>query len=354
MTGSRSRSRGGTEVVHSPTLRTAPIVVTVAALLLGVPPGSSPGASSPGRILSKVIDLPLPGQPSRFDYQSLDPEAKRLYFSHMGDGELLVLNTETRELVAHIPGFPRTTGVLAVPGLHKVFVSVPGNHEVAVVDTGTLEVLARIRDGEFPDGLAYAPEVQKVFVSDERGGKETVIDARTNQRVGSIDLGGEIGNTQYDPGSRLIFANVQTRGEMVAIDPKTERVVARHALRGGDSPHGLLIDAPQRLAFAACEGDAKLLVVDMDDFEVKQVLSTGADPDVLAFDAPLERLYVATESGIVSVFQVDGRRLRKLDDLMVAPNAHTVSVDPGTHEVYLPLKNVGGRPVLRIMKPGGG
>jgi hypothetical protein len=92
----------------------------------------------------------------------------------------------------------------------------------------------------------------------------------------------------------------------------------------------------------------------MDDFEVKQVLSTGADPDVLAFDAPLERLYVATESGIVSIFQVDGRRLRKLDDLMVAPNAHTVSVDPGTHEVYLPLKNVGGRPVLRIMKPGGG
>jgi DNA-binding beta-propeller fold protein YncE len=332
-------------------LRTAPVVLVAAALLLGVPPGSSPGAASPGPVLSKVIDLPLPGQPSRFDYQSLDPEAKRLYFSHMGDGELLVLNTETRKLVAHIPGFTRATGVLVVPGLDKVFVSVPGNHEVAVVDTRTLKVLARIPDGEFPDGLAYAPEVQKVFVSDERGGKETVIDARTNQRVGTIDLGGEIGNTQYDPASRLIFANVQTRGEMVAIDPRTERVVARHPLKGGGSPHGLLIDARKHLAFAACEGDAKLLVIDMEDFEVKQVLSTGDDPDVLAFDAALERLYVATESGIVSIFQLDGRALRKLDDLLVAPNAHTVSVDSVTHEVYLPLKNVAGHPVLRVMKP---
>jgi len=337
--------------VRAPTLRTAPVALVVAALLAGVPPGPSPGAASPEPILTKVIDLPLPGQPSRFDYQSLDVDAKRLYFSHMGDGELLVLNTETRQLIAHLPGFPRVTGVLVVPALQKVFVSVPGNHEVAVVDTRTLKVLARIPDGEFPDGLAYAPEIQRVFVSDERGGKETVIDARTNQRVGTIDLGGEIGNTQYDPASRLIFANVQTRGEMVAIDPKTERVVARHPLKGGDSPHGLLIDAPKRLAFAACEGDAKLLVIDMDDFEVKQVFSTGEAPDVLAFDTALERLYVATESGIVSIFQLDGRALRKLEDLRVAPNSHTVSVDSVTHEVYLPLKNVDGRPVLRIMKP---
>src|SRR5438874_7002064 len=114
-------------------------------------------AASSEANLTKLVDLPLPGKASRFDYQSYDPTTKRLYFSHMGDGELVVLDTETRKIVAHIPGFPTTTGVLVVPELHKVFVSVPGNHEVAVVDTQTLKVLARIPDGEFPDGLAYAP-----------------------------------------------------------------------------------------------------------------------------------------------------------------------------------------------------
>ena len=329
----------------------APVLLVAAALLWSPSLASSPGAESAEPRLSTLIDLPLPGQPSRFDYQSFDPEAKRLYFSHMGDGELLIVSTETREIVAHVPGFPRATGVLVVPELQKAFVSVPGNHEVAVVDIRTLKILSRIPGGEFPDGLAYAPEVRRVYVSDEKGGKETVIDARTNRRVGTIDLGGEIGNTQYDPATHLIFANVQTRGELVAIDPRSDRVVGRHPLKGGKGPHGLLIDSPKRLAFAACEGDSKLLVVDMETFEVKQILSTGEGPDVLAFDTGLERLYVATESGIVSIFQLHQKMLERVEDLPVAPNAHTISVDSRTHEVYLPLKSVKGRPVLRIMKP---
>ena len=122
-------------------------------------------------------------------------------------------------------------------------------------------------------------------------------------------------------------------------------------MKGGEWPHGLLIHAPKRLGFAACEGDSKLLVLDMETFEVMQVFTTGEGPDVLAFDPALERLYVAAESGVVSIFQLHERKLEKLEDLSVAPHAHTISVNPGTHEVYLPLKSVDGRPVLRIMKP---
>jgi DNA-binding beta-propeller fold protein YncE len=306
-------------------------------------------AGSPALI--KVTDVPLPGGATRFDYQSFDPKTKTLYLSHMGDGELVVFNTETRTVTAHIPGFPTVTGVLAVPDLHRAFASVPGNQEVAIVDTETLKVVARVPSGKFPDGLAYSPETGKVFVSDERGGKETVIDVKTNRRVSTIDMGGEVGNTQYDAGAHQILANVQTRNELVVIDPQTEKVVARHALAGGESPHGLLIVADRRLAFAACEGDSKLLVIDLETFAVKQVLTTGEGPDVLAFDPGLHRLYVATESDIVSVFQLEGKTLQKVEDLRVAPNAHTISVNPETHEVYLPLKNVNGHPVLRVMKP---
>jgi hypothetical protein len=33
------------------------------------------------------------------------------------------------------------------------------------------------------------------------------------------------------------------------------------------------------------------------------------------------------------------------------PHAHTVCVDPETHLVYIPLENIDGHPILRIMKP---
>ena len=32
-------------------------------------------------------------------------------------------------------------------------------------------------------------------------------------------------------------------------------------------------------------------------------------------------------------------------------NAHSVAVDPKAHRVYLPLKNMGEHPVLRVMAP---
>lgn len=300
--------------------------------------------------LSKVVDVPLPGRATRFDYQSFDPTTNRLYFTHMGDGELVVFDTVKREVVANLPGFPTATGVLVVPELHRVFVSVARHHEVAVLDTQSLKVLARVAAGNFPDGIAYAPEAHKVFVSDESRGMETVIDTDTNQRVGTIDMGGEVGNTQFDPVSHHIFANVQDRNELVEIDPLTNTIIGRHSLNRGRGPHGLLILQPENLAFVACENSAQLLVVDLSSFQIKQVLTTGSGPDVLSFDRGMNRLFVANESNVVSVFELRAGTLSKLDDVKVASHAHTIAVNPENHEVYLPLQNINGRPVLRIMQ----
>ncbi|HZT42479.1 MAG TPA: YncE family protein [Chthonomonadaceae bacterium] len=320
-------------------------------LLLTLLPGYSsvfPHARPPA--LRKVADVSLPGGTTRFDYQSFDPQTGRLYLSHMGDGHLVVFDTKTNRVVANLPGFPSVTGVLFVPELKRVYASAAGSHEVVAVDAGSLKILARISGAQFPDGLAYAPDEGKVFVSDESGGADLVIDAYTNKRLARIPLGGEAGNTHYDPMSHRIFVAVQTRNEMAAIDPKTDRIVARYALPGSDFPHGFTIDSPHRLMFVSCEGNAKLLVVDMRSMKVTATFSVGKDPDVLAFDPSLKRLYVSSESGTVSVFEEKGAALVPLGNIF-APNAHTVSVDSRTHRVYLPLKNVGGRPVLRILEP---
>src|SRR5205809_3460593 len=177
-----------------------PITLALTALL------AFPAALRAGdSLLKRVADIPLPGGATRFDYQSLDLAAGRLYFSHMGDGELMVFDTRAEKLVAHLPGFPTMTGVLAVPSLKRVYGSVTKNHEVAVLDTDTLAVVARIPDGKFPDGLAFSPETKKLYVSDESGAVETVIDTASNEKLHSIALGGAAGNTQHHPGSPPIY-----------------------------------------------------------------------------------------------------------------------------------------------------
>ena len=127
--------------------------------------------------------------------------------------------------------------------------------------------------------------------------------------------------------------------------------MGRYPLTGCKGSHGLLIDAERRLAFAACEDNSKLVVFDLETKKATATLSVGADPDVLAFDRGLHRLYVSAESGVISIFDERDRDLQKVGEGLFAPNAHSVAVDPSTHRVYFPLQNINGKPVLRIAVP---
>lgn len=300
--------------------------------------------------LDHIADIALPGSTARFDYQSFDATRQRLFIAHMGADEILAVDVETHA-VHRIADTPDVHGVLAVPSLGRFYATVTGRDELAAIDADSLKVLATAPTGRYPDGIAYAPAVDKVFVSNELGGSDTVVDVRSNRRIGTIPLGGEVGNTQYDPVSQHIFANVQTENELVEIDPKSERVLARYPIDGARGNHGLLIEPEQHLAFIACEGNSRLIVFDLDAKKVTATFPVGDGPDVLAFDPGLKLLYVAAESGIVSMFREQGRGLVKLGEARLAPAAHSVAVNPKNHDVYFPLKHIGGHPVLRIMRP---
>jgi DNA-binding beta-propeller fold protein YncE len=299
--------------------------------------------------LHTVVDVPLPGEASRFDYQSFDPTTGRLYIAHMGAGQLVVVDTRTRKVVGTVGDLPTVTGVLVVPELGRVYAAVAGAHEIAVIDTKTLTVIARLGEIDFPDGLAYAPQTRRLYISDESGSGELVIDTSANAVVTTIDVGGESGNTQYDAGSGCVVVAVQSQNELVAIDPRRDEVVGRYPMTDDcQTPHGFTLDAAARRAFVSCEDNATLLVVDLTTMQVTGTFPVGDGPDVLAFDPTWKRLYVASESGTVSIFNVRNESLEPVGEYK-APHAHSIAVDPRTHLVYLPLEDVDGRPVLRIM-----
>jgi DNA-binding beta-propeller fold protein YncE len=325
----------------------------LAASLLLIPTlacSQAPGKGQAPPVLEKVADIPIPGPAVRFDYQSLDAEAGRLYISHMNADQMVVFDTNKREVIANLDDFKRVHGVWAVPELGRVYASVTGEHAVAAVDSKTLQTFAKVGPINYPDGLAYAPKEKRVFVSDEHGDTDAVIDATNNTLLTSIPLPGGAGNTVYDSTSGHILVAVHGVNELVAIDPASAKILGRYPLPGIKNPHGIALDTAKRLAFVAGEENHSLAVVDLDSMKVLSTLQVGEDPDVLAFDLGLKRLYVSAESGTVSVFEERGRELKPLGTLFM-PHAHTVSVDPKTHLVYFPLENIDGHPLLRIMKP---
>ena len=315
-------------------------------------------------------DFPLGEATSRADYQSFDPTTSRLYIAKMGSGKLLAFDTAKNRLLAERDGFPKVTGVLAVPELHRVYVSVPGaglvpsimvglgkiglsngRAAVAALDSADLHEVTRLPGGVFPDGLAYDPVNQRIFVSDEMGSAVLALDARTDQLVARMETGGEVGNVRYDPITARIYAPLQSKGELVAIDPDIMRIVARSPLPGGRHPHGLAIAPGAAIGYVACDGDDRLLVVDLRSGAILDRQALGHDPDVLLIDAEQKRLYVASESGILSSFDIaDARAPRSLGDVFVGENAHSVAVDSTLHRLYFPLADVKGKMILRVLE----
>jgi DNA-binding beta-propeller fold protein YncE len=300
--------------------------------------------------LITVADIPMPGPAVRFDYQTFDPSTGRLYIAHMNADQLVVFDTSKRQVVANLDGFKRVHGVTVAPEIHRIYASVTGNHQVAAVDTNSLKTVGMAGPINYPDGLAYAPKQNTVFVSDEHGGVDAIIDAASNKLIANIPLGGGAGNTVYDSVSGHILVAVHGLNLLAVIDPATNQIINRVLLTGIRNPHGISLDSVERKAFVAGEENHSLAMVDLKTMKVLSTYQVGEDPDVLAYDPGLKRLYVSAESGTVTIFQNQGESLTLLGSLEM-PHAHTVSVDPKTHLVYFPLENVNGHPILRIMRP---
>lgn len=317
--------------------------MAAAVLAAGGPAARGPSA------LRVIARIPLPGGNSRLDYASLDSQRGLLFAAHLGASQVLEINIRTGQVVRTIPGLSQVHGVLVVPALHRVYATATGANTVAVISEDTGHILGTAPAGGYPDGLAYDPANGTIWATNESGGSETVIDAATGAPRGTVPLSGEAGNVAYDPLSRRMLVDVQTRNQLAVLDPVTHAVLRRVPLPGCDHDHGLTLDSPHRLAFIACDANATLLTLDLDTWRITGTATVGAEPDVLAYDPRAGRLYVAAESGWVTVLQRHGRGLNVIHSAYLADNAHVVAVDPATGRSYYPVLSAsGGHPALLV------
>ena len=54
--------------------------------------------------LRTVAEVPLPGSTSRFDYASIDAQTHRLFVAHLGNSEMLTIDTTTNRVVRRTSG----------------------------------------------------------------------------------------------------------------------------------------------------------------------------------------------------------------------------------------------------------
>lgn len=313
--------------------------------------GGSRANAGRGLPLRKVDEVPLGGTSSRLDSASVDPVRRLLYVSHLGAGRVHVVDLERRRLRGSVRGLRLVHGVLAVPQRGRTFAAAAGAGQVVGIDARTLRVVARGAAGNHPDSLAYDARAALVVAADARSHALMAFAAGTGVRATTILLDGDAGDVAWDAGSGLTLVAVRSRGALAAVDARRARVVRRAVLAGCEHPQPLAVAPRRRLALVGCQGNSRLVAVDLRTFRVVANVAVGDRPDTIAFDAGLGRAYVACEDGFVYAFGLGRRSLAKLGGSQVGGSAHVVAVDPTTHLVYLPLERPDDAPVVRVLEP---
>jgi hypothetical protein len=318
--------------------------------------GGEAGAPTPGLPLVLVGDIALPGRVSRFDYQEIDAANGRLVIAHMGDNEVVVVSLADGSTIGRISNITTARGIAVASSVNRIFATATTNQLVSI-DATTLREVGRVATGSGPDGVAWDPIDQRVGVSDQRDGAISIIAERGNGTRIQLPLGVETGNVVFDSVRRRFWiAVVRSTGpdQLVGVDPASATVLERIDVPGCTGAHGLRVHPDGQSALIACEGNGRLVRVGLGSSHAQVIASVGSVPDVLAIDSELNWLYVASESGDLTVFDLSQPGLVEIGREQPGPAAHSVAVDSHTHRVFFPLaRGASETPVLRIMRPSG-
>jgi DNA-binding beta-propeller fold protein YncE len=211
----------------------------------------------------------------------------------------------------------------------------------------------RVATDTYPDGLAYDPIRRTVWTTNESAGSETVVDAETGATRATVPLSGEVGNVVYDSSIDRMVVAVQGRNDLAVINPATFVVTQRIPTPGCDHPHGQALDVADQIMFVGCEANATMVTIDLAARSVIDHHDVGETPDVLAYDAGVNRIYVAAESGWVSIFDHTRGHLTSRGSAHLADGAHSLALDATTHYTYFPIPTGGPQssPVVREYEP---
>jgi DNA-binding beta-propeller fold protein YncE len=304
--------------------------------------------------LVHVADVDLPGRATRFDYQDIDQARGHLVIAHMNDASVLITDLRDGSVLKELKGIPTARGVVVADDVGIIFVTSSPN-QLVLIDNTSLTEIKRVTTGNGPDGVGWDPTHRIVGVSDQKDGALSLIaDSGSGKRT-QVKLGAETGNVVFDAARGWFWITVvvpTAPDKLVAVDPTNAKIASSIALPGCSGAHGLRLHPDGKSAFIACEGNDSLARVDLGGAHAIATRKTGAGPDVLSIDPSLGWLYVAAESGDLTVFDLKKPGVALVGHDRPGDHSHSVAVDPATHRVFFPLlKGPRGTPVLRIMRP---
>jgi len=184
-----------------------------------------------------------------WDYVTLDAKTRRLYVPR--STHTMVIDAESGETVADIPGQKHNHGVALVPDAGRGFIS-DGDGAVVIFDLKTNAVLGTLAAQPDADGIIFDKATGLVLVvSGDNGVLMTLkpdVDPKTGSIDAPIDLGGKPEFLASD-GAGKVYINLEDKDQVAVVDIKARKVLAHWPVAPGGVACGAIARHREAAAF---------------------------------------------------------------------------------------------------------
>src|SRR6266550_3707372 len=283
-----------------------------------------------------------------------ESSAPRIYVTNEVSGDLSVIDTRTRKVIATVPLGKRPRGIHASPDQKTLYVALSGSPIAGPdVDESTLpppdksadgigvfsvaqnKMVRVLPGGSDPENFDVSKDGKQLLISNEDTSAVSIVDIASGTVLKTIKIGGQPEGVRVAPDGKRVFITSEEDGTITVLDLAAGHIIS--TFKVGRRPRSIAFMPDGSRAYVNAENDGTVVLVDAVKFKTLKTIPLGKPgvikPMAVLLSPDATRLYVSTGRG-QQVFTVDTATQTVLGSVTVGKRPWGIALSPDAKTLY--------------------
>ena len=283
-----------------------------------------------------------------------ETNSPRVFVTNEVSGDMTVIDSGTRGIIATVPLGKRPRGIHASPDGTTIFVALSGTpiagpdvdestlpppdksaDGIGVIDVAQNRVLRIIPGGSDPENFDLSKDGKQIYISNEDISAVSIIDIASAKVLKTIKMGGQPEGVKTSPDGKQVFVTSEEDGTIAVLDPAAGKIIT--TFKVGHRPRSVAFTPDGLLAYVNAENDGGVVLVDAVQHKMLKAIPLGKPGVIKPMSVLLSRdatkLYISTGRG-QQLFTVDTRTNAVVGSVTVGRRPWGIALSPDGKKLY--------------------
>jgi YVTN family beta-propeller protein len=283
-----------------------------------------------------------------------ESSAPGIYVTNEVSGDLSVIDSGTRKVIATVPLGKRPRGIHASPDQKTLYVALSGSpiagpdvdestlpppnksaDGIGVFDVAQNKVVRFLPGGSDPENFDVSKDGKQLFISNEDTPAVSIGDIASGTVLKTSKIGGQPEGVRVAPDGKRVLITSEEDGTIAVLDPAAGHMIS--TFEAGHRPRSIPFMPDGSRAYVDAENDGTVVLVDAVKFKTLKTIPLGKPgvikPMAVLLSPDATRVHVSTGRG-QQVFAVDTATQTVLGSVTVGTRPWGIALSPDAKTLY--------------------